>query len=63
MITSNWNWSLFALGQDGVCPSVTVDETRHERISALLGPDGEPLRVGYERPRLGFDLTKRKAFP
>lgn len=59
MITSNWDWSLFALEQDGFCPGVTVDAPRHERISAILGPDGEPLKVGYARPRLGFDLTPR----
>ena len=42
---------------DGYCPVPTVDMPRHERISALLGPDGEPLMVPYARPRLGFDLT------
>ena len=59
MITSNWDWSLFNLEQDGFCPEVSVDEVRHERISALLGPDGEPLKVGFARPKLGFDLTTK----
>ena len=39
--------------------SMFVDVPNSTRISELLGPDGEPLMVGYERPRLGFDLTPR----
>lgn len=27
-----------------------------ERVSALLGPDGEPLLVGIPRRAIGFDL-------
>lgn len=38
---------------------IMVDMPRHERVSALLGPDGEPLRVPYPRFALGFDLRKR----
>ena len=48
---------------DGYCPVPTVDMPRHERISALLGPDGKPLMVPYARPRLGFDLTPGKQSP
>lgn len=43
----------------GYCADVTVYPTDHTRISALLGPDGEPLRVPYARPKLGFDLTPK----
>lgn len=42
------------------CPAPDVWHSPAERISELLGPDGEPLRVSYPRPRLGFDLTPRK---
>ena len=43
----------------GYCADVTVYAPDHTRISALLGPDGEPLRVPYARPKLGFDLTPK----
>jgi len=43
---------------DGYCGGHEIEGGSHYRISALLGPDGEPLRVGYERPRMGFDLTR-----
>lgn len=42
------------------CPSPQVWQAPAERVSELLGPDGEPLLVGYERPRIGFDLTPKK---
>lgn len=45
---------------DGFCSGRDVEASAPYRISALLGPDGEPLRVGIERPRLGFDLTPRR---
>lgn len=41
------------------CPWPEVWHTPTERLSALLGPDGEPLRVPFPRPRIGFDLTPR----
>lgn len=50
---------------EGRCPEPMVDVPAHYRLSALLGPDGEPLKVGYARPKLGFDLTpktKKKPF-
>lgn len=43
----------------GFCDAITVDAPSHARVSELLGPDGEPLRVGYERPKLGFDLRPK----
>ena len=45
------------LDAPGDCPAPDVFDSPHDRISDLLGPDGEPLRVPYARPRLGFDLT------
>lgn len=44
---------------EGECWSLEVEPAQHVRVSALLGPDGEPLRVGYQRPALGFDLRPR----
>lgn len=44
-------------GQSVMC--MQIEDAPRVRISALLGPDGEPLMVGYERPRIGFDLTPR----
>jgi hypothetical protein len=40
--------------------SCEVFDAPRARVSELLGPDGEPLMVGYERPKLGFDLTPRR---
>lgn len=45
---------------DGYCADVTVDLADHTRVSGLLGPDGEVLRVSYGRPVAGFDLTPRR---
>lgn len=59
MIVSDWDVTPFSHTGQGFCADVQVDAPRHERISELLGPDGEPLRIGYSRPRLGFDLTPR----
>jgi len=42
---------------DTPCPEVF--SAPHERISELLGPDGEPLLVPYERPAMGFDLRPK----
>ncbi|ULB09127.1 hypothetical protein ORIO_04190 [Cereibacter azotoformans] len=44
----------------GNTPAPMVWMAPAERVSALLGPDGEPLRVGFERPKMGFDLSPRK---
>lgn len=41
------------------CPMPDFWHAPAERVSALLGPDGEPLRVSYPRPRMGFDLTPK----
>lgn len=59
MIVSDWDVTPFSHSAPGYCPHPDVDETRHERVSALLGPDGKPLMVGYARPALGFDLSPR----
>lgn len=61
MIVSDWNVTPFSHVGSGYCPQPDVDENRHDRVSALLGPDGKPLMVGYERPALGFDLRHRGA--
>ena len=45
----------------GYCADVTVFTAPAHRISELLGPDGEPLMVGYERPKVGFDLREVRA--
>ena len=41
------------------CPTPDLRHSPSERISELLGPDGEPLRVAYPRNRIGFDLTPK----
>lgn len=58
-----WTESMdgFPDGWDGFCSGRDVESYAPFRISALLGPDGEPLRVGIERPKLGFDLRPRGA--
>lgn len=53
-----WDWKGSVC--DGVVTNPDVWGSEHYRVSSLLGPDGYPLKVGYERPRLGFDLTPRK---
>lgn len=35
---------------------ISVFEGERDRVSELLGPDGEPLRIVRARPRIGFDL-------
>lgn len=42
---------------EGFCAGKEVETAHPYRISALLGPDGEPLRVPFPRNRIGFDLT------
>lgn len=44
---------------DGICGGTDVLDPRSTRVSALLGPDGEPLVIERARMRLGFDLTPR----
>ena len=53
----DWHWT--GLHTEGHAPEPQVWLAPAERVSALLGPDGEPLHVGYERPRMGFDLTPK----
>lgn len=38
---------------------LTVFSSTSVRDSKLLDATGEPLQVGYERPKLGFDLRKK----
>ena len=52
-----WHWE--QLDRDGFCPQPDVEHSPATRISALLWPDGEPLRVPYPRVALGFDLRPR----
>ena len=59
MIVSDWDVTPFSHGGVGSCPDVQVESSNHQRVSAVLGPDGNPLMVGYSRPKLGFDLTPR----
>lgn len=61
MIVSNWDWSLLDIPNDmGECASPAVLDRPHERVSELLGPDGEPLLVAYPRRAIGFDLRPQK---
>lgn len=53
-------WDVLA-GTSVVCPVPQVFDAPAVRESALLGPDAQPLLVGYGRPRLGFDLRPREA--
>ncbi len=53
----SWEWDDDV--PHGQIETVTVFTSPHERISDLLGPDGEPLLVPYERPALGFDLRPK----
>ena len=53
------SWNGFPDKWSGVCGGYDVFAGDSVRISALLGPDGEPLMVGYERPSIGFDLRRR----
>lgn len=41
-------------------PEITVHDRPSERISALLGPDGEPLLVPIPRRAVGFDLRAKR---
>lgn len=55
---AGWDWP--EIEAPGECPSPQVWQMPSERVSELLGPDGEPLMVAYPRPRMGFDLTPKK---
>lgn len=53
-----WEWGLDM--HEGWCShDAQIYHAPATRQSALLGPDGEPLQIGYERPRLGFDLRPK----
>lgn len=56
---TGWPWGMLDHSK-GASPVPLVHESGEAtRISAVLGPDGEPLRVGFERPKLGFDLRPK----
>jgi hypothetical protein len=42
---------------DGRCGGYDIESSHPFRVSALLGPDGEPLRVPLPRNKIGFDLS------
>lgn len=42
---------------EGYCAGRDVETPHPFRVSALLGPDGEPLKVPLPRNKIGFDLT------
>lgn len=50
-------WEGFPAGWEGACAGFDIETAHPYRISDLLGPDGEPLRVPLPRNRIGFDLT------
>lgn len=52
-----WEWN--GVFCEGVAANPDVWGSDHYRLSALLGPDGNYLKVGYERPKMGFDLRGR----
>jgi hypothetical protein len=56
---AGWDWPVL-YENEVEQPALTVSEPIRARVSAILGPDGEPLMVGYGRPKLGFDLTPRR---
>ena len=53
-----WHWPI--LDDLGPYISPEVWKSPAERVSELLGPDGEPLRIGFERNAIGFDLSPRR---
>ena len=61
-IKASWTEAMegFPDAWDGYCSGREVFGREHYRVSELLGPDGEPLQIGYERPKLGFDLRRRQ---
>jgi len=60
VIVRDWSWVTDDMELEGYCAEVSVERPQAARVSNLLGPDGEPLMIGYDRPKLGFDLTPTK---
>lgn len=60
MIVEGFQWFEGFTVEDGECPWPKVQPAEEHRISALLGPDGHPLKVPFARYKLGFDLTPKK---
>lgn len=57
MLDVTQHWFDHDMPQWGVSKGAEVHE-QGQRLSRLLGPDGQPLV--YPKPRLGFDLTPRR---
>lgn len=56
------DWSIDLLdiyGDFGSSQSMQVFDSPAKRISALLGPDGEPLEIEAARMAIGFDLRPK----
>lgn len=53
-----WYWEI--LDSPATCPQPDVWHRPSERVSELLGPDGEHLHVPYHRNSIGFDLTPKQ---
>jgi hypothetical protein len=60
MIILQPEWDPWPDPMDHVNETMTIHESRDVRISALLGPDGEPLTIVKRRHKIGFDLRPRK---
>lgn len=56
----DWSEDLVAGYDYPEAPEITIFDRPSERVSALLGPDGEPLMVQFPRRAIGFDLRARK---
>lgn len=56
---SNASWDFGLEIHEGQTQSSSVFSTPAVRVSAILGPDGEPLEVVYARNAIGFDLRKK----
>lgn len=54
------DWDGFPDKWDGYCGGYDIHDAPRYRVSELLGPDGEPLMVGIERPKMGFDLRRKE---
>lgn len=49
------------LDHPAACPEPMLHDRPSERVSELLGMDGEPLLVPIPRHAMGFDLRRRDA--
>ena len=51
---------LYGLGPMNNETWLTLHDRPSERMSVILGPDGEPFRVPVPRMAIGFDLRRNK---